>query len=93
MSTLVIDSTAGILPRINALFEEHGLPGMNGVKLVKLIRSKTLWRKTPVLMLTGSKDANDVKDSLAAGANDYIVKPVQIADFSKRLEKFLGPAK
>ena len=70
-----------------------GLPGMNGVKLVELIRSKILWCKTPVLMLTGSKDAGDVKGSLGAGANDYIVKPVQIADFNQRLDKFLGPAK
>lgn len=70
-----------------------GLPGINGVKLLELIRRKNLWRKTPVLMLTGSKDAADVKGLLDAGANDYIVKPFQIPDLSQRLNKFLGIAK
>ncbi|MDQ1362793.1 MAG: two-component system, OmpR family, response regulator VicR [Pseudomonadota bacterium] len=69
------------------------LPGMNGVKLAEHIRSKSSWRLTPVLMLTGSKDAQDVKRSLGAGANDYIVKPFQVADLSKRIDKYLGDPK
>jgi DNA-binding response OmpR family regulator len=78
-------------PRI--VFMDINLPAMNGVKLLELIRGKNLWRKTPVLMLTGSKEASDVKNSLGAGANDYIVKPFKIADFNQRLEKFIGPVK
>lgn len=78
-------------PRLVLL--DIGLPGMSGIKLVELIRGKSIWRKTPVLMLTGSKDANDVKNSLGAGANDYIVKPFQIDDVNKRIDKFLGEIK
>jgi DNA-binding response OmpR family regulator len=74
-------------PRLVML--DIGLPGMNGVKLAERIRSKNLWRKTPVVMITGSKESSDVKGALAAGANDYIVKPFQIADFQKRIDKFL----
>jgi len=70
-----------------------GLPGMSGIKLIEHIRNKNIWRKTPVMMLTGSKDASDVKVSLGAGANDYIVKPFQIVDFNKRIDKFLGDIK
>ncbi|MBI3188632.1 MAG: response regulator [Gammaproteobacteria bacterium] len=78
-------------PRLVLL--DIGLPGMNGIKLVELIRGKNIWRKTPVLMLTGSKEASDVKNSLGAGANDYIVKPFQIDDVNKRIDKFLGEVK
>lgn len=78
-------------PRLVLL--DIGLPGMNGVKLVEHIRSKNVWRKTPVIMLTASTDANDVKGSLSAGANDYIVKPFQIADFDRRIDKYLGEIK
>jgi DNA-binding response OmpR family regulator len=70
-----------------------GLPGMSGIKLIEHIRNKNIWRKTPVLMLTGSVDVMDVKSSLGAGANEYIVKPFQIPDFTKRIEKFLGDIK
>ncbi|MCW9013206.1 MAG: response regulator [Gammaproteobacteria bacterium] len=65
-----------------------GLPGMNGVKLVSHIRSKKIWQRTPVLMLTASTDAADVKGSLSAGANDYIVKPFKVADFVKRIDNY-----
>jgi len=65
-----------------------GLPGMNGIKLVEHIRSRPAWKKTPILMLTSSTDSNDVKESLGAGANDYIVKPFQINDFVSRIEKY-----
>jgi DNA-binding response OmpR family regulator len=65
-----------------------GLPGMNGIKLVEHIRAIAVWRKTPIIMLTGSTDSDDVKGSLGAGANDYIVKPFQIDDFVSRIDKY-----
>jgi len=68
-----------------------GLPGMSGVKLVSRIRSKTQWRKTPVVMLTSSTEVADVKGSLSSGANDYIVKPFKADDFSERMDRYLGP--
>jgi len=66
-----------------------GLPGMNGVKLVEHIRKKSLWDKTPVIMLTGSSDSNNVKASLSAGANDYVIKPVQPEEFGNRVRRIL----
>ena len=66
-----------------------GLPNKNGIQLVELIRSKVFWKKTPVIMLTGSSDVSDVKKSLAAGANDYITKPINLDSFRKRLSKYL----
>lgn len=66
-----------------------GLPNMNGLSLLKHIRSRQGWKKLPVLMLTGSTDASDVKRSLTMGANDYIVKPFKVDDFTKRISKYL----
>ena len=70
-----------------------GLPNMNGIKLVEHIRSKPLWRKTPLIMLTASSDSKDVTRSLGAGANDYIVKPFQIDSFLQRIAKYLPQEK
>jgi len=66
-----------------------GLPNMNGIQLVESIRSKPAWRKTPVVMLTGSTDSANVKKCLAAGANDYLTKPINLDGFRKRLKKYL----
>lgn len=66
-----------------------GLPNISGIQLIKNLRCLTLWKKTPVLMLTGSTDASDVKASLSAGANDYLVKPFKPSELFSRLSKYL----
>jgi len=66
-----------------------GLPNINGIQLVEKIRSNSKWRKTPIVMLTGSSETVDVKKCLAVGANDYLTKPIDIDGFRKRLQRFL----
>ncbi len=66
-----------------------GLPNKNGIQLVEKIRSKSSWRKTSVVMLTASSDVADVKKSLAAGADDYLTKPVKSGSFKERLNRYL----
>lgn len=67
-----------------------GLPGMSGVNLVQHIRTKRLWDKTPVVMVTASSDSRDVKTSLTAGANDYVVKPFKPDEFAERIKRIMG---
>ena len=66
-----------------------GLPNMNGLQILKQIRNNTVWKKTAVVMLTGSTDLADVKASLISGANDYIAKPFKIDGFIDKLDKYL----
>lgn len=49
-------------------------PGMDGYQLIKKI--KTFNSKTPVILLTGKREKEDVIKGIQAGADDYIVKPV-----------------
>ncbi len=67
-----------------------GLPNINGIQLVEKINCKPGWRKTSIVMITGSSDAIDVKKCLVAGARDYITKPIVPDDFLKRLSSFLS---
>jgi len=67
-----------------------GLPGMNGIKLLKHIKTREFLKKTPILMLTGSTDSDDVRNALGSGAKDYIVKPFQINDFASRIDKYIN---
>ena len=70
-----------------------GLPNMSGLKLVKQMRARSLWRNTPIIMLTSSTSASDVKQSLGSGANEYIVKPFQVSSFSERIAKYFDEDK
>jgi len=73
---------------VRLVLMDIGLPNMSGLQLVKAIRSKSAWRKTAVVMLTGSTDVADVKASLTSGANDYIAKPFKIDSFVSKIDKY-----
>jgi CheY-like chemotaxis protein len=51
------------------------LPGMSGLQLLKWIRTRRDLRLIPVVVLTNSAEATDVKSAYEAGANSYLLKP------------------
>lgn len=56
------------------------LPGMDGLALIREIRTKHDGEQLPVIIVTGSSEPKTRDDGLAAGANGIIVKPL---DFHK----------
>lgn len=57
------------------------LPGMQGLQLLKWIRTRRELRLIPVVVLTGSEDDADVKNAYDAGANSYLRKGATTAEF------------
>lgn len=57
------------------------LPKVDGVSVLKRIRGDKRTRSIPVIVLTSSKQQNDVVDSYRLGVNSYIVKPVSFERF------------
>ena len=57
------------------------MPLMDGIEVLKLIRSETRFNKVPVIMLTSSRDSHDLLECYNNGANSFIVKPINISDF------------
>lgn len=73
------------------MFEEHHpdlvildwlLPGMDGLKLCRLIRSQS---DVPIIMITARDAIRDRVDGLETGADDYIVKPFHIDELMARV--------
>jgi len=60
------------------------LPDVSGIKVCKQLRAEKETRHIPIISITGSDDKRLRLDSLSAGANDFIGKPV---DFSELLIK------
>lgn len=95
LEIIVIDDGLKAYNLINAtvppalVLLDIGLPGINGLNVLKHIRSRQDWKKCPVIMFTGSAEAGDVKTALTMGANDYIVKPLRPDDFRKRTGRYL----
>ena len=52
------------------------MPGLDGIDLCRTLRADARWQNLPLLFLTGHSDAGKVSELFAAGADDYISKPV-----------------
>jgi diguanylate cyclase (GGDEF)-like protein len=52
------------------------MPDISGIELCQAIRTAPNWQGLPVLFLTAHTDANTIQQVFAAGADDYITKPI-----------------
>ena len=57
------------------------LPKVNGMEVLKTIRSTEELKFTPVVILTSSREERDLVESYRLGVNAYVVKPVDFNDF------------
>jgi two-component system, response regulator len=57
------------------------LPKIDGIEVLRRIKSDDRTRHTPVVMLTSSEEERDVVDTYNLGVNSYIVKPVDFNNF------------
>lgn len=61
------------------------MPGANGLELCHMVRSDVRWASIPIVVLTGSLSADDVTAVYAAGADDYVTKPVDGVELRARV--------
>jgi two-component system response regulator len=57
------------------------LPKVDGIEVLRRIKSDVRTRNIPVVMLTSSQEERDVVESYKLGVNSYIVKPVDFTNF------------
>lgn len=66
-----------------------GLPGMDGLDLLRAINDHLVDRHVPVLLVTGRALASDVATGLGLGASDYLRKPFDTSELVARVEAVL----
>jgi putative two-component system response regulator len=69
------------------------MPGMNGIELCRQIRGSTFMNYIYVILLTSRGEISDSIEGMAAGADDFIVKPFQPTELTLRVragERLLG---
>jgi DNA-binding response OmpR family regulator len=62
------------------------MPEMDGLELVRRLRDNPMTSEIPVVCLSGKALSSDIDAGLAAGADDYITKPVNPRDLVERVE-------
>ena len=63
------------------------LPKLNGLEVLKEIRSTPATKRLPVVILTSSKEDRDLIESYNLGANSYVRKPVDFNEFAEAVTK------
>jgi len=62
------------------------LPRVDGLEVLRRIRTETLTRRMPVVILTSSKEEQDLAASYDLGVNSYIRKPVDFEQFAQAIQ-------
>src|ERR1022692_3231101 len=63
------------------------LPKVSGLEVLSRIRSEERTKRIPVVVLTSSREENDLYTSYERGVNIYIVKPVDFAQFTEAVRQ------
>ncbi len=80
---------ASKVEQFDAIILDRYMPECDGHDVLKQLKSSPETKTTPVIMLTGEKDINEVKESVKLGAVGYITKPFTPKDFLSQLDKVL----
>ena len=74
-----------VLPRLILL--DIKLPKVDGIEVLRILKSEEQTRSIPVVMLTSSNEERDLFDTYQLGVNSYIVKPVDFEKFIETVSK------
>ncbi len=69
------------------------MPGMTGVEICRALRADPRTEHCGVLLLTSRAQEADIDLGFAAGANDYMVKPVRGRELASRVQSLLPPGR
>lgn len=72
------------------LVVDMSMPEVNGMDVVKWIRSSKRFKNLPIIVLSAEIHPELVNDAIAAGANAYLFKPVLLEDLEAAVKRALG---
>lgn len=73
--------------KVDLVISDWHMPNMDGLDLLKAIRSDEALKDIPVLMVTAEAIKDKIVDAIKAGVNNYIVKPFTAETLKEKIDK------
>lgn len=86
--TSALDKLSGA--SANCVITDINMPGMNGIELIKSIRSNDKHKFTPIIVLTTESEAAKQDEGKNAGATAWLVKPFTPEKLKETVRKVVG---
>jgi two-component system chemotaxis response regulator CheY len=69
------------------VISDWNMPNLDGLELLKLVRSSNEWKNLPFLLLTTESEKAKVLEAVLANVSNYMVKPVEEDMLKEKLKK------
>ncbi len=76
--------------QIDVLLVDWNMPHLNGLDLVKKLRSMDKYKNLPIIMITSEAAKYNVIEAVKAGVNDYLIKPIGDKDLIKKIQQVIA---
>lgn len=77
-------------PEIDLALIDINMPQINGIQLINIIRKQGEYAKIPLIVVSAMTDQKSLVQSIKAGAQDYVVKPVDKKILFEKICKHLN---
>lgn len=85
------DAFRKVLQRpVNLIISDFNMPKLDGLSLLRALRSHEPTRQVAFIMLTGRADDELVRRAAQFGVNNYLVKPFTVATLKDKIEQVFG---
>ena len=75
---------------VHLVISDFNMPKLDGMGLLRALRSHGPTAKTAFIMLTGRADKELVQKAVQLGVNNYLVKPFTVATLKEKIEAVFG---
>jgi two-component system chemotaxis response regulator CheY len=75
---------------VQLILTDWNMPEMDGLTFVKALRSNSLYKDIPIIMVTTEAAKKEILEAIKSGVTDYIVKPFTPETLKDKLQKVLG---
>jgi two-component system chemotaxis response regulator CheY len=81
---------AVLMEKTHLVISDYNMPNLDGLGLLRAIRSHEPIRNTAFIMLTGRADKELVQKAVQLGVNNYLVKPFTVQTLKDKIEAVFG---